>query len=252
MRTGAKHIILLSIVAAALAGVFIGGPIPQDPAYHIFADRRVILGVPNFWDVVSNVPFVIVGIMGMVLGALGETPGSLPELRKEYFVFFLGIFATGFASMYYHYNPTNATLLWDRLPMTVAFAGFFCAVVGEHISIGRSRQLLWPLIILGIVSVFYWYATERSGNGDLRLYVLIQYLPVVLLPLILLLFKTTLTPVAFLWAVCGSYLAAKIVESLDRQIYAMGHILSGHSIKHLAAAFGAYVFYIALRRRKTA
>jgi hypothetical protein len=249
MRTGAKYIILFSIVAAAIAGVSVSGPIPQNPSYHVFADQRTISAIPHFWNVITNVPFVVVGMMGMVLVSLGETPGGLPELRKEYFVFFLGIVATGLGSMCYHYHPTNATLLWDRLPMALTFMAFFSAIVGEHVSISISRKLFWPLIALGIISVLYWYATEQSGGGDLRWYVLVQYLPVLLIPILLLLFKPNLTPAIYLWVVCGSYVIAKIAESLDKQIFAAGYIVSGHSIKHLAAAFGAYVFTIALRKR---
>ncbi len=249
MRTGAKYIILFSIVAAAIAGVFVSGPIPQNPAYHVFADQRTIATIPHFWNVATNVPFVLVGLMGMLLVSLGETPGGLPELREEYFIFFLGIFATGLGSMYYHYHPMNATLLWDRLPIALTFMAFFSAVVGEHVSLSLSRKLFWPLIALGIISVLYWYATEQGGGGDLRLYVLVQYLPVLLIPVILLLFKPNLTPDTYLWMVCGSYGIAKIAESLDKQIFATGYIVSGHSLKHLAAAFGAYVFTIALRRR---
>ncbi len=249
MRTSAKFIILFSIVAAAIAGVSVSGPIPQNPSYHVFADQRTIFAIPHFWNVITNVPFVMVGMMGMVLVSLGEIPGGLPELRKEYFVFFLGIFATGVGSMYYHYNPMNPTLLWDRLPLALTFMAFFSAIVGEHVSISISRKLFWPLIALGIISVLYWYATERSGHGDLRWYVLVQFLPVFLCPIILLLFKPKLVSVTYLWVVCGSYVIAKSAEMLDRQIFAAGHIVSGHSIKHLAAALGAYVFSIALRRR---
>jgi hypothetical protein len=250
MRTDAKHIILFSIVAAAIAGVLFFRPIPQDPAYHVFADQRAMLAIPNFWNVVTNVPFIIVGTMGVVLVALREMAGGLPELRKEYFIFFLGVCATGLGSAYYHYHPTNDTLLWDRIPIAVTIVAFFSAVVGEYISAATSRRLFWPLIALGIGSVLYWYLTEKSGSGDLRLYALVQYLPVLLFPVILVLFKARLVPAWYLWAVAGSYPAAKIAEMLDGPIYAAGCLLSGHSLKHLVAALGTYLFYIALRSRK--
>lgn len=229
---------------------FFVGPIPQDPEYHRFADQRVILSVPNFWNVITNVPFIIVGVMGMVLTGSGKAPGGLPELKHAYFLFFLGVLATGFGSAYYHINPTNGTLLWDRIPMTVTFMAFFSVIVGEHISAAAGKKLVWPLIALGIFSVFYWYATEKSGNGDLRFYALAQYLPVLLIPVILFLFKSKLAPVAYIWAILAAYLAAKIAESFDRPIYAAAHVMSGHPIKHLAAAFATFIFYIALRRRK--
>ncbi len=251
MRTSTKHSILFCIAAAVIAGVYIQGPIPQDPSYHLFADKRTVFGVRDFWNVITNVPFVVIGFMGMFLPALRETPGGLPGLRTEYFAFFLGVFATGFGSMYYHYQPGNETLFWDRLPMAISFAAFFCAIAGEHISISAGRKLFWPVAALAAGSVFYWYATEKSGSGDLRLYAVVQYLPVLVVPVIISLFKSNLAPSAYLWTVIGLYGAAKIAEVLDKPIYAAGHIWSGHSIKHLTAALGAYVFYRALRRRKT-
>ncbi len=252
MRTDVKQLILLSIVAAAIAGVFFIKPIPQDPAYHVFADQRAMLAIPNFWNVVTNVPFIIVGTMGMALVASRGTVGGLPELRTEYFVFFLGVCATGLGSVFYHYHPTNDTLLWDRIPIAVTLVAFFGAVVGEHLSAATSRRLFWPLIALGIGSVLYWYITEKSGSGDLRFYALVQYLPVLLVPVILALFKARLVPAGYLWAVAGSYLVAKIAEMLDGPIYATGRLLSGHSLKHLVAALGTYLLYLALRRRKIA
>ena len=45
-----------------LGAVTVGGvaaacwfpPLPQDPTYHVFADRRTFFGIPNFWNVCSN------------------------------------------------------------------------------------------------------------------------------------------------------------------------------------------------------
>ncbi len=253
MRRSVKHSVLFGITAAAVALAYLQGPIPQDPSYHDFADQRTAFGVSNFWNVITNVPFVIVGMMGMAqIVRAKRISGGLPGLKMEYFAFFLGVFATGFGSMYYHLAPSNQTLLWDRIPMAIAFGAFFCAVVGEHISIPAGRNIFWPLIALGIGSVLYWYVTERNGSGDLRLYALVQYLPILLVPIIMILYKSNLTPAAYLWTACGAYAAAKFAESLDKSIYGAGYILSGHSVKHLAAAYGAFAFAIALRRRKTA
>lgn len=252
MTKATKIKVIAGMALLVVTSSFFAGPIPQNPEYHRFADQRAILSVLNFWNVITNVPFMIVGAMGMVLIGSGKAPGGLPELKHVYFLFFLGVLATGFGSAYYHLNPTNETLLWDRIPMTVTFMAFFCVIVGEHISAAMGKKLVWPLIALGIISVFYWYATEKSGSGDLRFYALVQYLPVLLVPVILLLFKSRLAPVAYIWAILAAYLAAKIAESLDRPMYAVVHAMSGHPLKHLAAAFATFIFYIALRRRKVA
>ena len=249
MRPEIKLIIIFSVILAAITAALIIGPVAQDPDYHKFADERTILSVPNFWNVITNLPFVIVGAMGMLLLARGKATGGLVELRTIYFTFFLGVFTTGIGSAFYHYEPANRTLVWDRMPITVSFMAFFSAVTGEYISINAGRKLVWPLTALGIFSVLYWYRTELRGAGDLRLYALVQYLPVLLTPVILLLYKPKLSPVCYLWSVVGAYGVAKVAESLDGQLYGGMKIISGHSIKHLAAAIGAFMFYQALRRR---
>lgn len=251
-RKAFRLTLIFGVVLAAVIVSIVIGPITQDPGYHKFADERTILSIPNFWNVVTNVPFVVVGAMGMLLLAQGNVSGGLGELRTIYFTFFLGVFATGIGSAFYHYEPANRTLVWDRVPITVSLTAFFSAVTGEHISIKAGRKLAWPLIALGIFSVLYWYASELRGAGDLRLYALVQYLPVLLTPVILLLYRSRLIPSCYLWSVVGAYGVAKIAESFDGQLYGAAKIMSGHSIKHLAAAFGAYIFYLALRRRRAA
>ncbi len=252
MTNETKIKVIAGIALLAVIISLFAGPVPQNPEYHKFADQRAILSVPNFWNVITNVPFLIAGMMGMILTGSGKAPGGLPELKHIYFLFFLGVFATGLGSAYYHLNPINETLVWDRIPIAVSFMAFFCVIAGENISTALARKLVWPLIVLGIFSVFYWYITEKLGSGDLRLYGLVQFLPILLVPVILLLFKPRLTPVAYIWAVLAAYLIAKIAESLDRPIYEAGQIMSGHSLKHLVAAFGTFMFYIGLRRRKVA
>src|SRR5262245_63120081 len=108
-----KHplVALLGLMAASLAILPLLPPIPQDPSYHQFADQRTLLGIPHFWNVVSNLPFVLVGAIG--LWQFGRDRAS--------FVLFLGVFLTGFGSAYYHWDPNDDTLFWDRLPMALTF-----------------------------------------------------------------------------------------------------------------------------------
>ncbi len=245
-----RLIIIFAIVLLAVIAALVMGPVAQDPKFHTFADQRTILSVPNFWNVVTDLPLVIVGAMGMLLLARGKAIGGLTDLRATYFLFFLGVFGSGIGSAYYHNNPVNETLLWDRMPITVSLMAFFSAVVGEQISLKAGRKLVWFLTALGIFSVLSWYVSELRGAGDLRLYGLVQFLPVVLTPIILLLYKSTLMPAIYLWSVVGAYGLAKLAEALDSQIYTALRILSGHSLKHILAALGAYFFYQALRKRK--
>ena len=199
------------------------GPIAQEPSYHRFADQRFLLGIPHFGDVVSNLPFVLVGLAGI----------TRPAVALDFKVFFLGIALTGIGSGYYHLDPNNQTLVWDRLPMTLAFMGFFVALIRERVSDPLGRRLLGPLVIVGAASVAVWV-----GTGDLRAYALVQFYPLLTAILMLLLLPGPST--STYWLALGSYVAAKITELLDHQIYAMNGLVTGHNLKHLFAALGAY------------
>jgi len=242
--------IIVTIVAVSVIAVFSMDPIVQDPAYHHFADRRGTLNIPNIYNILSSLPFVIIGIMGMRLVALGRASGGLVELQAVYMTFFAGVFLTGFGSVYYHYHPDNQTLLWDRLPMTIAFMAFFSAIAGETISSQMALKLFIPLLVSGIASVVYWHVSELNGHGDLRAYVLVQFLPILLIPLILWLFNSRLNGIKYIWGVIVAYAVSKLMEFFDARIYSSLGVISGHSLKHLIAAFAAFIFYRALRNRQ--
>jgi len=244
--------VLWVVAIAALTAMLLIDPIPQPLSYHGFADSRTLFGIPNFWNVISNVPFLLVGIAGVVIVVKGDYSGGLPSLRVAYGVFFAGVAAVCFGSGYYHLNPNNETLLWDRLPIAVAFMVFVAIVAGEHIDERLSRISVLPLMALGAYSVWYWGYTESIGKGDLRLYGLVQFLSLVLVVITFLLFPSRLSTMKYAWGMVGGYALAKIFESLDATIYSWGHVLSGHALKHFAAAAGMYCLVLALRRRTVA
>jgi hypothetical protein len=250
MTTDNRLKTLLAIVVVAIIAIFSIDPIAQQPGYHNFADQRRMIGIANFFNVLSNVPFLIIGLMGMRLVALRQATGGLAELQPMYLAFFVGVLLTGFGSAYYHYQPGNQTLLWDRLPMTIAFMALFSAIVGEYISTQLAQKLFAPLLILGAASVIYWFVTEQAGHGDLRAYVLVQFLPVLLIPLILWLFESKLNSDKYIWGIIGAYAASKLMELFDAGLYSAFGLLSGHSLKHLTAAFGTLIFYWALKKRR--
>jgi hypothetical protein len=224
----------------------------QDPAYHAFADRRPCVGVPSCLNVVSNLPFVLVGLLGLV--SLGwARPGASgfadPRERRPYRVFFLGIALTGLGSAYYHLAPGDARLVWDRLPMTLTFASLLAAVVAERIALRAGVALLWPLAGLGAASVLYWDATERAGMGDLRPYALAQLYPVIAIPVLMGLFPARYTRGGDLLLAAGLYAVAKGAEALDAPILALGQVVSGHTVKHVVAAAAAWWLLRMLERR---
>ncbi|MGY6213688.1 ceramidase domain-containing protein [Methylolobus aquaticus] len=247
VQRSAMPLVLITVVAAIAAALL--PPIAQDPAYHAFADRRTLLGIPNCADALSNLPFIVVGALGLRSLSSGYPPGGLTELLPAYRAFFAGMVLVGVGSLYYHLDPTNATLVWDRLPMTISFMAFFAAVVGEHLSPALGRRLLWPLVVLGLATVLYWHLTETAGRGDLRPYALVQFLPLALMPLILLRHPSRLQGTRYLWAVLAAYALAKGAEAADAWIFGATGFVSGHSLKHLLAAGGGYAFLLALRQR---
>jgi hypothetical protein len=233
------------LVAAALlaaAVLLVHDPIGQNPRYHDLADARTLLGVANFANVATNLPFIVVGLLGLRLCRRANVRGAAPAWA----VCFAGVALVCFGSGYYHLTPNDATLAWDRLPITVAFMGLFVALLAEHIDAALARYLLAPAVALGIASVVAWRYT-----GDLRLYVWVQGTPLLASPLVLALFPPRYTHRAYLLYGFGFSAAAKIAELYDREIYAFtSATLSGHSIKHLLAAAGVFCIYLMLRRRQ--
>ncbi len=238
------------MVAAAL----LIPPIPQDPTYHDFADQRTVLGVPNALNVVSNLPFLLVGALGLWFLERNRTEGGVgafvePAERRPYWLLFAGIGLTGLGSTYYHWGPSNGTLFWDRLPMTIAFMSLLAGVIGERINLTAGARLLWPLVAVGVLSTLYWHLGERHGAGDLRPYALVQFGTMVAIPLIVLLFPPRYTRTADLFGALGWYALAKIFEHGDQEIFALVRV-SGHTLKHLASAVGAYWILRMLERRQ--
>ncbi len=247
--------VALSIVMLGL--MFCWPPIPQDPGYHAFADGRTLLGVPNFLNVASNIPFVVVGALGLRLmlrhDAVG-TKGRVLEREERWplLVLFAGVLLTGLGSAYYHLDPNNGTLVWDRLPMTAAFMGFYASMIGERIGVRAGKWLLGPLMWLGIASVINWHLGEQRGAGDLRLYYYVQFYPMVAIPCLIVAFPARYTRTTDIVIALGWYFLAKVLERgfMDHGIYGAGQWVSGHTLKHLAAAAGAYwLFRMVCRRR---
>jgi len=248
MQSGAwRHVALVFAVLVCAAALFTAAPVPQPLDYHRFADTRAFAGIPNAWNVLSNVPFAIVGFAGIV--ALRHRSFVDPVERRSYAVLFAGVLLTAFGSSWYHLAPDNDRLVWDRLPMAIGFMGLLTAIVAERVSVRAARVLLWPLVVLGCGSVLYWHWTELRGAGDLRVYLLVQFGSLIAVVLMLCLYRTVQGGTGHLVAGLTAYAGAKGLEAADRAIYGAGHVVSGHSLKHLAAAAGVACIVAMLRRR---
>ena len=224
-----------ALLVAAVAALLWIGPIPQDPSYHVYADRRVVLGLPYGWNVLSSLAFLAVGAAGLgYVGRLWRRGGD--RILMFYLTLYAGVLLTGPGSAYYHLAPGNDTLAWDRSAMTVGFVGFFCSVPAELVSRRLAFTLLPVLLLAGLGSVGYWIATEHAGAGDLRAYALVQFLPLLWVPLLLVLYPRPRRYTPYVLALIALYGLAKVFELLDGEIYQMTGWVSGHTLKHLAAA----------------
>jgi hypothetical protein len=239
--------LLLSITVLTIAGTFLIAPVAQSLAFHQFADTRSLWAIPNFGNVVSNLPFLVIGIYGLFLVARSAAPVTI---RFIYLLLFVGVVLTGLGSAHYHWHPDNDTLVWDRIPMTIVFMSFLSATVAELVSRRLAIRLLVPLVAVGIGSVLWWHYTETIGKGDLRLYGWVQFYPMLAIPLLLwLYYRPAVNAIlsSLIWIVIW-YVIAKVLEALDFPIYrAIG--VSGHSLKHLAAAVSTGYFVVLFRKQ---
>ena len=256
---GAPHVpqarwrfnVLGAVAIVATVAMLMQGRIPQPAAFHLFADGRTLLGVPNFWNVASNLAFLVAGVLGLMAYARAG-PALDPALRPAYLAVFLGSALICLGSGWYHLAPDTPRLAWDRLPISLTFMGMFSVVVGEYLKPDWGRRLLAPLLAAGMASVAYWHFSEVMGLGDLRFYALVQVIPLLLVPLILILFRAGRPgrlSSAHLWGMVGLYGVAKVLESFDPELLQITG-LSGHTWKHLAAGAAVYLFVLAMKKKR--
>jgi hypothetical protein len=223
-------VLFVTVLAlAAIIGTFCAlSAYPQDPGYHRFADQRAFFGVPNFWNVLSNLPFLVVGWMSW----------------KRSRVFALGLIATAFGSGLYHWNPNDSTLLWDRVGIVIAAMALVSLLIEEYAG-GYGRISLIVAEMIGFGSLILWYAT-----GDLRLYGVVQFFPGLLIIALPLVFLPTNKAHGALALVLVFYALAKLCEKYDAEIYRQLHVVSGHTLKHLAAAASTVAIWLWLVKRQ--
>ena len=233
------YVILISVALSAIAGIFFSPPILQDENYHLFSDQNILFGIHNFWNVVSNLPFLVVGLLGLL------KVKTFTEFRIQYTLFFLGICFVALGSAYYHLNPTTETLVWDRLPMTLAFMALFSLIISEFVHKKSGELLLIPFLLLGILSIAVWLIFK-----DLRFYALVQFYPMLAIPIILIFFKSTANSGRSYWILLVAYIIAKFLEHFDYEVHGILKVISGHSLKHIVAAIGVYALFVGIRKRR--
>ncbi len=243
-------LVALAVIAAAGAGAL--PAIPQDPAYHDFADQRALLGIPNFANVASNAGFLAVGALGLAytLGRRGRAALSAPQEHWPFAAFFAGVVLIAAGSVYYHLEPTTETLFWDRLPIAVSFMALLAAFIADRIKLRPGVRVALPLLpALGLAGVLHWRLSEAAGHGDLGFYLLAQIYPLLAIPLICLLFPGRRTSGRHVVAMIAIYAAAVACERYDDRVHALlAGAVSGHTLKHLLAAVAIAMVLLMLRR----
>jgi hypothetical protein len=236
-----RNLSIVGFTVICIAAALFWPAMPQPLSYHDFIDQRVFFRVPNFLDVASNIGFVIPGLIGLVLTLNPRVVFDRPIERMPYLIFFLGMLLTSLGSSYYHLAPDNERLFWDRLPMTIAFMSLIASQLCERVNVRTGIAVLAPMLIVGAASVFYWRATERAGHGNVMPYGILQGYSVVILLLIAWLLPSKYTRERDIYWVFAWYVIAKILETFDRQIFSLGNLVSGHTLKHLAAGAAGLV-----------
>lgn len=245
----------LMTLTATVALVALVSPRTAQPlSYHNFADDRAWLGIPNFGDVASNLAFAIFGVWGLwFLARLSQegTSARFVDVRERWFylIVFFGMVLTAAGSSYYHWAPDNQRLVWDRLPMTVVFMSLVAAMIAERISV-RWALMVWPVLLaIGALSVLQWHWSEQAGRGDLRFYAAVQVYAVLVL-LVMLFLPPRYTRSSDWGVVVAFYVVAKLLETFDKRVFALGHVVSGHTLKHIAAGFAGLWILQMLRSRR--
>lgn len=243
--------VFLAVTAGAIAVTFLLPRYDLPPSYHDFADRRALFGVANFDDVASNLAFLVAGLYGIAVTLRRRRHFEDQHELAAYLVLFAGLALTAFGSGYYHLRPDDARLLWDRMPISVAFMGLFAAMISERLSVQAGFWLLPLLVACGVVSLWYWMWTVETGNRDLRPYILVQFYALLAILLLLWMFAPRYTRGCDFLIALAFYVAAKAFEVADKPIFAAtGGVISGHTLKHISAAVGGYWLARMLVQRK--
>ena len=225
------------------------GRIAQPAHYNEFADQSTASGIPHAADVFSNAGFALVAIWGWLTLRPRRASDHLRAGWPGYRLFLIGLFLTAFGSAFYHLAPDNISLIWDRLPIALVCAGLLAGVRGDIRGGSKSEIDVIVLALYAVASVAWWAITDRNGAGDLRPYLLLQALALILIPLWQAIYRCPRTDrIAFATAMV-LYILAKVAEVLDHEIASAFGFVTGHTLKHLIATAATAAVVWGLTRR---
>ena len=233
---------LLLGVAALLALALFGPMLPASAHQHTLADQRALWGIPCALDVLSNLPFAIAGLWGLV--ALRRVaPGMLDAPSRALTnLFFAGLVCTAAGSALYHWQPQDAGLLWDRLGMVLPFAGLLGLAGASRVSARAGAAAAGTVLLAGPLAVLWW-----SHSGNLLPWAVVQLGGMLVVLALACLPRRDGALALHLGAVMALYALAKLFEAADHAVFeATGQAVSGHSLKHVLAAAAAWPVLAAL------
>ncbi len=247
-----RAVALWLIVAAAAGLASILPRIPQPLSYHQFADRHTCFGMTGCFDVSTNLLFILVGVAGLKFLAGKRALQQFIHAREAipYRLFFLSAILVGFGSGYYHLAPDNSRLVWDRAAISLAMMSWLAAIICERVSVTVGLRLIPVTYAAGLGSVIYWGWSEANGHGDLRFYGLMQFYPMLLIPLLLRLYPPRYSGDRHILTIIGLSLLALVCDFTDHQIASLTGAVSGHTLKHVIAALAIYRVLWHLQRRR--
>jgi hypothetical protein len=241
----AKRLYLAALFVFIIVALFYG-PISQPQEYHDFADDREILGVPNALDVMSNLAIIYPGVVGLAFihESRNRSQVSEDEISIQ-ITLFSGMILTFAGSVWFHLDPTDSTMLWDRLGMSVVIGSCISLLIHDMWDRNLAAKIHLPIIIASIVSVLWWPVFD-----DLRVYFIVKHHPFILFPIFLLCGRRIYDKVSGYYWGLSMFLLATIFEFADQQIFEITGIISGHTLKHIAAGIGLWFLMVMIRDRE--
>lgn len=208
-----------------------------------FADKRAMLGVDNAIDVLTNIGFLVVALLG--LRAVAQSPAADDgdkARRLTGFITFAAVLATAFGSTWFHLNPTHETLLWDRLPMAIGFSSLVCLLIVDRISARAGLWMLGGLTTFALWSIYQWQYLNFATP-----YTALQVGSILAVLLMAWLHSKGRIANRYIWLTALGYVIAKVFEALDRPLFELTGFISGHSLKHIMAALALYALVAGFR-----
>lgn len=240
MNKEQKNTFYLFVVLLFIAGVgqFFGW-FHLSEHYHDFVDERKFLGIPRFFDTVSNFGFFLVGFLFIKEIFLKD------EKDKNLIWIAIGTILVCFGSGYYHLMPEDSRLLWDRLPISIVFAGIlsYSLHANELIKVSWKKSFDIGYLVFSIMSVLIWYIGSLENKSWLSAYVFVQFGGMIILIYVSLIGKNKEFNQK-IFAVLIWYVVAKICEHFDSTIYQWTEqMISGHTLKHIFSAIALYQWF---------